>query len=111
MYRNHRLLMEDIEIDDDRFMSFCAKFKYLGSYFVPELNDTGRHRERISQARKLFAPCRTRNYSATKDTDRYPMESIKRCCNIALGKRSWALKEQADPNQRSTMDVSAGCAG
>jgi hypothetical protein len=21
-------------------MSFCIKFKYLGSYFVPELNDT-----------------------------------------------------------------------
>jgi hypothetical protein len=30
--------MEDIEIDADRFMSI--KFKYLGSYFVPELNDT-----------------------------------------------------------------------
>jgi hypothetical protein len=26
--------MEDIEIDADRFMSFCIKFKYLGSYFV-----------------------------------------------------------------------------
>jgi hypothetical protein len=24
--------MEDIEIDADRFMSFCIKFKYLGSY-------------------------------------------------------------------------------
>jgi hypothetical protein len=46
--------MEDIEIDDDRFMSFCVKFKYVGSYFVPELNDTTDITERISQARKLF---------------------------------------------------------
>jgi hypothetical protein len=44
--------MEDIEIDADRFMSI--KFKYLGSYFVPELNDTADITERISQARKLF---------------------------------------------------------
>jgi hypothetical protein len=41
--------MEDIEIAD-RFMSFCIKFKYLGSYFVPELNDTADITERISQA-------------------------------------------------------------
>jgi hypothetical protein len=32
--------MEDIEIDDDRFMSFCVKFECLGDYFVSELNDT-----------------------------------------------------------------------
>ena len=46
--------MEDIEIDEDRFLTFCLKFKYLGSYFVPELNDTADITERISQARKLF---------------------------------------------------------
>jgi hypothetical protein len=46
--------MEDIEIDDDRFISFCVKFKYLGSFFVPEVNDTADITERISQARKLF---------------------------------------------------------
>ena len=31
-----------------------AYFKYLGSYFVPELNDTADITERISQTRKLF---------------------------------------------------------
>ena len=46
--------MEDIVIDEDRFMSFCITFKYLGSYFVPELNDTADITERISQARRLF---------------------------------------------------------
>jgi hypothetical protein len=44
--------MEDVEIEEDRFMS--KKFKYVGSYFVPELNDTADITERISQARKLF---------------------------------------------------------
>jgi hypothetical protein len=44
--------MEDIEIDADRFI--LIKFKCLGSYFVPELNDTADITERISQARKLF---------------------------------------------------------
>ena len=45
---------EDIEIDDDRFMSFCTKFKYLGTYFVPDLNDMADITQRISQARNLF---------------------------------------------------------
>jgi hypothetical protein len=48
--------MEDIEIDADRFMSFCIKFKYLGSYFVPELNDTADITERISQRESYSAP-------------------------------------------------------
>jgi hypothetical protein len=48
--------VEDIEIDNDRFMSFCIKFKYLGSYFVPELSDTADITgERISQTRKLLS--------------------------------------------------------
>jgi hypothetical protein len=45
---------EDIEIDDDRLMSFCTKFKYLGTYFVPKLSDMEDISERISQARRLF---------------------------------------------------------
>jgi hypothetical protein len=45
---------EDIEIDVDRFMPFCSKFKYLGSYVVPELNDKGDITDRIRQMRRLF---------------------------------------------------------
>jgi hypothetical protein len=41
--------MEDIEIDDRPLYVLCIKFKYLGSYFVPELNDTADITERISQ--------------------------------------------------------------
>jgi hypothetical protein len=56
--------MEDIEIDADRFMSFCIKFKYLGSYFVP-VNDTADITERISQAKR-----KRTGYWQQKDTDR-----------------------------------------
>jgi hypothetical protein len=35
-------------------MSFCIKFKYLGTFFVPNLSDTADITQRISQARKLF---------------------------------------------------------
>jgi hypothetical protein len=45
---------EDIEIDDDRFMSFCIKFECLGNFFVPELSDMTDITKRIIQARKLF---------------------------------------------------------
>jgi hypothetical protein len=64
--------MEDIEIDDDRFMSFCIKFKYLGSYFCTELETPDEHHEqRISQA-ALFGSMKKQLLS-NKSTDRYQM--------------------------------------
>jgi hypothetical protein len=32
--------INDINIDNNQFFSFCKKFKYLGSMFNNELNDT-----------------------------------------------------------------------
>jgi hypothetical protein len=58
--------MEEIDIDDDSFMSFCVKLQYFGSYFVPELNDTVDITERISQARKLFGSMNKQVLSKTK---------------------------------------------
>jgi hypothetical protein len=84
--------MEDIEIDADRFMS-CIKFKYLGSYFVPELNDTADITERISQARKLFGSMNKQllgNKKIPIDIRRRLYQAI--VVNSTLGK-SWALKE------------------
>jgi hypothetical protein len=46
--------MENIEIDEERFMSFCIKFKYLGTFCMPKLNDTADITGRISQARKYL---------------------------------------------------------
>jgi hypothetical protein len=87
--------MEDIEIDDDRFRPFCVKFKYLGSYFVPELNDTADITERISQARKLFGSMNKQLLSNKK----IPIDIRCRLyqaivVNIVLwGSEIWALKE------------------
>jgi hypothetical protein len=38
--RNHRLLMYGGHRVTPTSLCFVIKFKYLGSYFVPELNDT-----------------------------------------------------------------------
>ncbi len=85
--------MEDIEIDEDRFLTFCLKFKYLGSYFVPELNDTADITERISQARKLFGSMNKQllgNKKIPVDIRRRLYQAI--VVNIALwGSESWAL--------------------
>jgi hypothetical protein len=87
--------MQDIEIDDDRFMFFCVKFKYLGSYFVPEINDTADITERISQARKLFGSMNKQLLSNKKtpiDIRRKLYQAI--VVNIELrGSESWAMKE------------------
>ena len=87
--------MEDIEIDEDRFLTFCLKFKYLGSYFVPELNDTADITERISQARKLFGSMNKQllgNKKIPVDIRRRLYQAL--VVNIALwGSESWALKE------------------
>ncbi len=87
---------EDIEIDDDRFMSFCTKFKYLGTFFVPELNDRADITQRISQARKLFNSMNRQVLSNKKipiDIRRRLYQAI--VVNIALwGSESWALKEE-----------------
>jgi hypothetical protein len=95
--------MEDIEIDEDRFMSFCLKFKYLITFFTPKLNDTADIIERISQARKLFNSMNQQVLSNRK----IPMHIRRRLyqaidANIALwGSESWALKEE----DRSKLDT------
>jgi hypothetical protein len=68
--------MEDIEIDEGRFMSFCLKFKYLGIFFMPRLNDTTDIIERISQARKLFNSMNQQH----KDNYAYPSQTLPSDC-------------------------------
>jgi hypothetical protein len=81
--------MEDIEIDADRFMSFCIKFKYLGSYFVPELNDTADITERISQARKLFG-----SMNAITGQQKIPIDIRRRLYQAIVVNSSTKLAEQ-----------------
>jgi hypothetical protein len=77
-------------------MSFCLKFKYLRSFFTPELNDTMDITDRISQARKLSNSMNQqllRNRKIRIDIRRGLYQSI--VVNIALwGSESWALKEK-----------------
>jgi hypothetical protein len=87
---------EDIEIDDDGFMSFCIKFKYLGTFFVPNLSDMADITQRISQARQLFGSMNKQLLG----NKRLSMDIRKRLyqamvVNIALwGCESWALTEE-----------------
>jgi hypothetical protein len=88
---------EDIEIDDNRCMSFYIKFKYLKTFFVPELSDLAVISQRISPAaRKLFKSMNRRVLSNKKirmDIRRMLYEVI--AVNIALwGCESWTLKEE-----------------
>jgi hypothetical protein len=86
---------EDIDIDGDRYFSFCDKFKYLGSIFKPSLNDSHDVDKRIDQASKAF-------YAMNKNVFRKREIPIKLrlrtyqaiIVNLALwGCESWALKE------------------
>jgi hypothetical protein len=98
-YRSRELLAadtEDIEIDDDRFMSFCIKFKYLGTFFVPSLSATADITKRISQARKLFNSI-NRQVLGDKHISMDIRKGLYQAMvvNIALwGCESWALKEK-----------------
>jgi hypothetical protein len=86
---------EDIGFDADHFMTFCSKFKYLGSYVAPDLSDTADINEQIFQARKLFCSMRKEllgNKQILIDISRRLYQAT--VVNIALwGCESWALKE------------------
>ena len=41
-------------IDETCFFAYCDKFKYLGTTFSPELNDSKDVESRIDQASKAF---------------------------------------------------------
>jgi hypothetical protein len=76
-------------------MTFCSKFKYLKSYFVPELSDTEEINERFSQARKPFGSMRKQLLSNKQiPIDIHRKQYQATVVNIALcGCESWALKE------------------
>jgi hypothetical protein len=84
-------------------MTFCTKFKYLGSYFVPDLSDTEDITERLTQGRKLFGAIRKQllcNKQIPIDIRRRLYQAT--VMNIALwGCESWALKE-ADRSKLET---------
>jgi hypothetical protein len=86
--------MEDIEIDEDRFMSFCIKVQILRILLCAWNSTTRQITERISQARKLFGSMSKQLLSNKK----IPIDIRRRLyqamvVNIALwGSESWALE-------------------
>ena len=89
-------------------MSFCTKFKYLGTFFVPTLSDTADINLRISQARGLFSSMDKQVLSNKKisiDIRRRLYQAT--VVNAALwGSESWALKEE---NRRKLETFHHGC--
>jgi hypothetical protein len=45
---------KEIMPDEDRFFAYCTKFKFLGTSFTPELNDSNDIQTQIDQAIKAF---------------------------------------------------------
>jgi hypothetical protein len=46
--------MKEIMLDEDCFFAYCTKFKYLGTTFTPDLNNSNGIQLRIDQASKAF---------------------------------------------------------
>jgi hypothetical protein len=87
---------KEIMIDEDRFFAYCTKFKYLGTTFTPELNDSNDVQTRIDQASKAFYAMnknifRRKEISSTLRLRTYNAIIV----NLLLwGCESWALKEE-----------------
>jgi hypothetical protein len=83
-------------IDEDGFFTYCTKFKYLGTTFTHELNDSNNVHLQINQASKAFYVM-NKNILRCKDI-------ISNLClrtynaiivNLLLwGSESWAPKEE-----------------
>jgi hypothetical protein len=83
------------DIDDDRFITFCDTFKYLGSTFTPDLVDTHDIETRIKQASKAFYAMNARVFRNTKIDIKLRMRTYEALIvNLVLwGCESWAIKE------------------
>jgi hypothetical protein len=44
----------DIDINENHFFSFCKNFKYLGTNFLPKLNDSNDIKKRIDQVQRAY---------------------------------------------------------
>jgi hypothetical protein len=79
--------MEDIEIDEDRFMSFCLKCKYLGSDFVEtELDKVGK-----TLTKKLSTPM-TSGYRPEVDVSPELNDEQAKCFQNLIGVLRWSVE-------------------
>ena len=86
----------DIDIDENHFFSFCKNFKYLGTNFSPELNDSNDIKKRIDQAQRAYYAL-NRNILRNNKIPTHLRLRIYNAIVINLllwGCESWALKEE-----------------
>jgi hypothetical protein len=87
---------KDIDLDNNKYFSFCNQFKYLGSIFTNNLNDSEDINRRIKQATAAFASLSDnilRNKKISKKLRKRTYEAI--IINLLLwGCESWAIKEK-----------------
>jgi hypothetical protein len=88
---------KDIMLEDKRFFGYCTNFKYLGTTFTPELNDSNNIQLRIDQASKAFYAM---NKNIFRCKDILNSKLLLRTYNAIVvnlllwGCESWALKAE-----------------
>jgi hypothetical protein len=88
--------ISNIEITDNKYFSFCNKFKYLGSMFSNTLDDTDDIEKRIKQATAAFATL-SENVLRKKEISKKLRKRTYKALVINLllwGSESWVLKEK-----------------
>jgi hypothetical protein len=87
---------KDIMLEGDRFFAYCTKFKYLGTTFTPELNDSNDIQLRIDQASKAFYAMNKNVFRRKDISSRLRLRTYNAIIvNLLLwGCESWALKKE-----------------
>ena len=86
----------DINLDENQYFSFCKNFKYLGTNFTPELNDSNDIKKRIDQAQRAYYAL-NRNVLRNKKIPTHLRLRLYNAIVVNLllwGCESWALKEE-----------------
>ena len=83
-------------IDDDRFFGYCTQFKYLGTTFTPELNDSNDIQLQIDQASKAFYAMNKNIFRQKDISSKLRLRTYNAIVvNLLLwGCESWALKAE-----------------
>jgi hypothetical protein len=87
---------KDIMLGDERYFGYCTNFKYLGTTFTPELNDSNDIQLRIDQASKAFYAMNKNIFRCKAINSKLRLRTYNAIVvNLLLwGCESWALKAE-----------------
>ena len=85
---------KEVMIDDKQFFGYCTEFKYLGTTFTPELNDSNNVQLRTNQASKAFYAMNKNIFRCKDISSKLRLRTYNAIIvNLLLwGCESWALK-------------------